>query len=449
MKELPGPRGLPLVGTIHPFLGEDFLAPLLRLFERYGPLFRLRLPLGMRLVVLAHPEAVERVLRTRRDNYVKGSVYDGARILLGDGLVTSEGPLWQRQRNLARPAFTTPALQGYLEAMAESTGEALDRWASREPGAPLDAQGEMSRLTMDITGRTLFGMDISDQSGHASAAFTAALKAIGKRGPSDLQLPLWVPTPGNLRFRGTLRELDALVYAIIERFHTLPAEQVEHTLLGAYMGSRDPETGEAMSDRQLRDEVITLYLAGHETTASLLAWSLYCLSRNPQASARVVAEIDATLGGEVPDLAQLKALRYTEQFIDEVLRLYPPAWTIARNAMEADEVMGYGVPRGSMVMLPIYMTHRMRAFWPDPEVFDPERFSPSAAKDRHPFAWLPFSLGPRMCIGMHFALYEAKMVLGLLLRRFSVRLAVDQDIGCRAQGTLRPARPIRVFLTPR
>lgn len=449
MRELPGPRGLPLFGTVGPFLTKDLLKPFGRLVAEYGPLFRVRLPLGHRLMMIAHPDAVEQVLRSGRENYVKGSVYDGTRLLLGQGLVTSEGHLWRRQRELANPAFRPAKLEQYLNVMADCTAQLLTTWQTTGHSGSRDAQREMTRLTLAIVGRTLFGLDLSQHSERTAAAFGAALAAIGRRGPGSLQVPLWLPTPGNRRFRRTLDELDTMVYGVIGRFRAGQAENADQTLLGAYLESRDPATGTGMDDRQLRDEVITLYLAGHETTASLLSWALYRLARHPDVQAKVAAEIDARLPDGVPSLEQLKGLQYTSQVIHEVLRLYPPAWTVARNAVHDDEVMGYRVAAGTIVMVSPYFAHRLPEFWPDPSRFDPERFTSAAIAGRHPFAYFPFSLGPRICIGLQFSLYEARLVLGMLLRQFEIHPTGDPEVGTRAAGTLRPDGELSVLLRPR
>ena len=448
-RELPGPTGWRLGGTFASLLQGDLLNPFVGLFERYGPLFRIPLPLGHDLVMLAHPDAVEQVLRSRQKNYCKGSVYDGARLLLGNGLVTSEGELWRRQRALANPAFRPAKLEQYLSTMGTCTRALIASWIPQAGRTPIDAQAEMTRLTLAIAGRTLFGLDLSAQSERASRSFGAALAAIGRRGPSNLQMPLWVPTPSNLRFRRTLRELDDLVYDIIWRFRAGQAENAEQTLLGAYMGARDPETGEAMSDRQLRDEVVTLYLAGHETTAGLLTWALYWLARRPDIAERVTAEIDDHVVNDNPSADDLKALEYTARFVNEVLRLYPPAWTIARNALSEDTILGYRIPAGAIVMLSPYLAHRWGEVWPHPLRFDPDRFTPEAVRGRHPFAYFPFSLGPRICIGMQFSLLEARLVLSLIVRRFNVEPLHGPEIGCVAAGTLRPNQSIRIKLVQR
>jgi cytochrome P450 len=449
MRELPGPRGVPLLGTITPFIGKNLLRAFGGLVAEYGPLFGVRLPFGHRLIMVAHPDGVEQVLRSGRKNYVKGSVYDGARILLGQGLVTSEGELWRRQRELANAAFRPIKLAQYLTLMADSTAGLLADWHAANHVKSIDIQREMTRLTLSIVGRTLFGMDLGLEHERAAKAFGAALQAIGRRGPGLLQVPLWLPTPANVGFRSTLNELDQMTYRAIREFRAGRAENADQTLLGAYIESRDPDTGAGMDDRQLRDEIITLYLAGHETTASLLAWALYQLSRHPEIQARVRDEIDAELTDQQPTFEQLKALQYTSQVINEVLRLYPQAWTVARNAIQEDAIMGRQVTAGAIVMVSPYFAHRLAEFWPEPSRFDPERFAPAAIAGSHPFAYFPFSLGPRICIGMQFALYEARLVLGMLLRQFDVHTVSGPEVGTCALGTLRPDGELRVLLRPR
>jgi cytochrome P450 len=448
-RELPGPTGWALLRTLALFLHGDLLSPFERLFDSFGPVFRLQLPLGHDLVMLAHPDAVEHVLRSKQENYVKGSVYDGARLLLGNGLVTSEGSYWQSQRALANPAFRPSKLEQYLVAMTDCTRQLVSSWERGAGPGKIDAQEAMTRLTMAIVGRTLFGLDLDQQSDRARESFDTALSAIGRRGPANLQVPLWLPTPGNLRFRKALRDLDTIVYDIIGDFRSGQAEGADQTLLGAYLTARNPDSGEGMSDQQLRDEVITLYLAGHETTASLLTWALYWLGRRPDIAEQVTAEIDAEIPSDSPSMEELKKLPHTSRFINEILRLYPPAWTIARNAVEEDMVLGYRIPAGAIVMLSPYLAHRWGQVWPDPSRFDPDRFAPDVARDRHPFAYFPFSLGSRICIGMQFSLMEARLVLALILRRFRVQGLSGPEVRCVAAGTLRPDRPIRIELVRR
>lgn len=446
---LPGPRGLPGIGAVHPFPFRGILGTFVAMADRYGPCYRVPLPFGQTAVTLSEPDAVDRVLRSNRENYPKASVYDGARLLLGNGLVTSEGSFWERQRRLAQPAFKNTRLARYLHTMGDCTERLLEEWRGGLDGAGIDLHAAMTRLTMNIVGRTLFGLDLSDQNSSAGEAFTHALRGIGTRGPGNLQVPLWLPTPGNLRFRQALRKLDILVYEIIRRFRAGGAEQADHTLLGAFVAARDPQTGEGMSDQQLRDEVVTLYLAGHETTASLLTWTFYALAREPEMAARVLEEVDTLSPDAVPTLEGINRLTYLPRVLSEVLRLYPPAWTIARNVLEDDLVCGYRVPAGCFVLLSPFITHRLEAHWPKPQRFDPERFTPENSKGRHPFAYFPFSAGPRVCIGKHFSLYEAQLVLAMVLREFRVEVADGRPVGFKSVGTLRPDRTIQARIMRR
>jgi len=446
-QSLPGPRGLPLIGHVTPFMRHGILGAFDTLAKRYGPCYRLPLPFGNTAVVLAHPDGVERVLRSNRDNYIKGAVYDGARLLLGEGLVTAEGQAWERQRALAQPAFNSAQLAVYLRTMTECTGEMLGEWRKLAPGESLNLSDAVTRLTLAIAGRTLFGLDLSGHSSKAGKAFRDGLRGIGSRGPGGLAVPLWLPTPVNVRFRRALLTLDKLVYDIIRRFHAGEAGGSGHTLLGMLMSARDPETGKGMSDRQLRDEIVTLYLAGHETTANMLVWTFYLLSRSPAVRDRLEQELD-TLPPGPPSLAALKGLEYAPMVLSEALRLYPPAWTIARNVLDDDEVCGYRVPAGAFVLLSPYITQRLDAFWPDPGRFDPQRFTAENVRGRHRFAWFPFSAGPRVCIGKQFSMLEGQLILAQVMREFRVHVD-NETLGFKSEGTLHPDQPVKVRLERR
>ena len=436
-----------MIGHVTPFIRHGILGAFDSLARRYGPCYKLPLPFGNTAVVLAHPDGVERVLRSNRDNYHKGTVYDGARLLLGDGLVTAEGRDWERQRALAQPAFNSAQLGIYLRTMAECTEDLLCEWRQLPAGKSIDLTETATRLTLAIAGRTLFGLDLSGHSNSAGKAFRDGLRGIGSRGPGGLAVPLWLPTPVNLRFRRALVTLDKLVYDIIRRFHSGEAGHSGDTLLGMLMAARDPETGQGMSDRQLRDEIVTLYLAGHETTANMLVWTFYLLSRSPDVRERLEQELDSLPEGSL-SLAALKGLDYAPRVLSEALRLYPPAWTIARNVIDDDEVCGYRIPAGSFVLLSPYITQRLEEFWPDPGRFDPERFTTANVRGRHRFAWFPFSAGPRVCIGKQFSMLEGQLILAQVMREF--RVHVDGGtLGFRAEGTLHPDRPVSMRLERR
>ena len=446
-QSLPGPHGLPLIGHVTPFIRHGILGAFDSLARRYGPCYRLPLPFGNTAVVLAHPDGVERVLRSNRDNYIKGAVYDGARLLLGEGLVTAEGHAWERQRATMQPAFSSTRLAAYLQTMTGCIDELLVQWRQIPSGQHIDLSAEMTRLTLDIAGRTLFGLDMSEQSGRAGKAFRDGLRGIGSRGPGGLAVPQWLPTPVNIRFRRALVTLDRLIYDIIRRFRAGEAVNPENTLLGILMSARDPDTGEGLSDRQLRDELVTLFLAGHETTANMLVWTFYLLSRSLDVRGRLEQELD-TLPDGPPPLSTLKKLEYAPMVLSEALRLYPPAWTIARNVINDDEVCGYRVPGGSFVLLSPFITQRLEKFWPDPERFDPQRFTAANVRGRHRFAWFPFSAGPRVCIGKQFSMLEGQLILAQVMREFRVNVD-SKTLGFKAEGTLHPDRPVSMLLERR
>jgi cytochrome P450 len=444
---LPGPRGLPLIGHVTPFIRHGILGAFESLAKRYGPCYQLPLPFGNTAVVLAHPDGVERVLRSNRDNYIKGAVYEGARLLLGEGLVTAEGRAWEQQRALAQPAFNSTQLATYLRTMTECTEDLLSEWRKLPIGKSINLSEAATRLTLAIAGRTLFGLDLSGHSNNAGRAFRDGLRGIGSRGPGGLAVPLWLPTPVNVRFHRALVTLDKLVYDIIRRFHAGEAGSSEDTLLGMLMAARDPETGQGMSDRQLRDEIVTIYLAGHETTANMLIWTFYLLSCSPAVRERLEQELDSLPDGS-PSLPALKGLEYAPMVLSEALRLYPPAWTIARNVITDDEVCGYRVPGGSFVLLSPYITQRLEEFWPDPEQFDPQRFTAANVRGRHRFAWFPFSAGPRVCIGKQFSMLEGELILAQVMREFRVNVD-SKTLGFKAEGTLHPDRPVSMRLERR
>ena len=446
-RPLPGPRGLPLLGSVTPFVRHGILGAFESLTEHYGPCCKLPLPFGNIAVVLAHPEAVERVLRGNLDNYIKGTVYDGARLLLGDGLVTAEGHAWERQRALTQPAFKSAQFAFTYGPWPSVPRTSYANGGKLPAGESIDLVEATTRLTLAIAGRTLFGLDLSGHSNVAGKAFRDGLRGIGRRGPGGLAVPLWLPTPVNVRFRRALVTLDTLVYDIIRRFRDGEAGRSGETLLGMLMPARDPESGQGMSDRQLRDEIVTLYLAGHETTANMLIWTFYLLSRSPDVRDRLEQELD-TLPEGPPSMAALKGMDYAPMVLSEALRLYPPAWTIARNVINDDVVCGYRVPGGSFVLLSPYITQRMKEFWPDPERFDPQRFTPANVRGRHRFAWFPFSAGPRVCIGKQFSMLEGQLILAQVMREF--RVNVDSGpLGVKAEGTLHPDRVVNMRLERR
>ena len=439
--EVPRLKGLPLVGNLPQFRRRP-LATLLGAAREGGDVARLDLA-SERFYLLSHPEHVRHVLQENPRNYVKG--YGKAAVLLGNGLVMSEGSFWRRQRRLMQPAFHRKRLAGFAGVMVRETARMLDSWEARaSAGRPLDVAMEMTLLAQRIIVRTMFGTDVAEEGEGIARAFETALGGIETR----FLIPLWMmrlPLPANRRFEGALSTIDEAVHRIIRERRRRQEEGDD--LLGMLTGARDEETGEGMSDRQIRDEVTTIYLAGHETTAVTLAWAWYLLSKHPGVARAVREEVGRVLGDRTPGIEDLNDLVYTRAVLDETLRLYPAAWTVSRKAVGEDEIGGYRIPAGQTLFLSPYVTHRREDFWPNPEGFDPQRFLPGNGEDRPRFAYFPFGGGPRMCIGNNFALMEATLIVAMVMQRYRLDLVPGKTVEPNPRGTLRPHPG--VWMTPR
>jgi cytochrome P450 len=461
----PGPRSLSPFGNL-PAIQRDPLGTFLKGRRQYGDVVRYRGGIWYAYLV-SHPDDIKHVLQDNNQNYRKGFSYEILKPVLGLGLLTNEGESWLSQRRLAQPAFHRQRLARFSEDMAGSIERMLRRWDDRQDRrAPVDALGEMTRLTLEIVSRTLLGSDVGEQADSVSSAVTELNEHVNHRVTHLFSLPEKYPTARNRRFHHRLRLLDGVVYGIIERHraaltHSTGSgqapgpppikERVASTddLLSMLLQARDADTGEGMSDRQLRDEVMTIFLAGHETTANALTWTWYLLSRNPEAEARLHDELDRVLGGRTPSFADLRELPYSRMVIEETLRLYPPAWAIGRFAAGDDEVGGYRIPATSQLVMSPYVTHRHPEFWDLPEVFDPERFLPEKAAGRPRFAYFPFGGGPRQCIGADFAMIEAQLALATVAQRYRLRLPPGRVVEPEPLVTLRPKGGMPMHLQPR
>jgi cytochrome P450 len=441
----PGPRGYPVIGNLPDVIRLGMPELMRQSWQRYGDVVRFKVA-GRTMILMAHPDHVRHVLYDNRDNYYKGETYQNFRLLSGNGLITSEGDFWKRQRRLAAPAFHTTAIAALGEIMTGASVDMLNAWdaqANGGPGVRFDLHQEMTRITLRIVGESLFGQDLRGDMDVSAPAFAVALREVMDRGSAGFALPMWLPTPGNRRLRRALEALDALVYRIIDHQRRQPSAppgspgSAGH-LLAMFMAAVDEETGERMDDRQLRDEIITMYLAGHETTALALTWTWHLLSHHPAIYDRLEAELAEVLGGRVPTVADLPRLRYTRMVLEESMRLYSPVWTIARDVRADDAVSGYHIPAGATVMLSQYVVHRRPELWPDPERFDPERFTPERVKERHKFAYFPFSTGPRVCIGNTFTLVEGTLILATVCQRYRMRPLVGPVVPPDIQITYRP-----------
>ena len=391
------------------------------------------------------PEYIEHVLLTNQKNYGKSHFLRRALgPLLGDGLLISEGEFWRRQRRIAAPAFHNKRIAGFVATMAECTEATLARW--RGMTEPFDVAAEMMGLTLDIIARTMFSKDVRGEV-ETVRRLTDVVVALPPNMLDLLGFPEWLPRRQPPAYRRVIAEFDAMVARLLTERRADGIDRGD--LLSMLLAARDPETGEGMSDKQLRDEILTIFLAGHETTANALTWTWYLLARHPEAEARLHDELDRVLGGRPPSFADLAELKWTRMVLEEAMRLYPPAHTISRTALGEDRIGGVRVPRGASITISIYVTHRSPNIWPEPERFDPERFAPAAVAARHRFAYLPFGGGPRICIGSSFAMAEAQVIVAAIAQRYRVRLAPGHVVEPIGLVTLRAKSGVWVTLEPR
>jgi len=443
---MPSPRGHLLFGSLLD-IQRDPLAFLLKTQREYGDTVRVRL--GPKTIFIAtHPDDVQHVLQENARNYRKGSHYEMLKPVFGNGLMLSEGDFWLKQRRIVQPAFHRQRLGHFATTMTDLTLAMLDRWeASAARGLPVDAWHELVRLTLSIVCTTLFGVDISKDADGVGEAHSICLQHANHRIVSLFALPEAIPTPDNRRYQKSV----ALIHDVIDRLIDERRESGEDKgdLLSTLAFARYEDTGELMDREQLRAEIITLFLNGHETVSDALGWAFFLLSKQPMVAQRLQHELQTVLGGRTPTMADLPKLQYTSWVIQETMRLFPPAWVIERDTLEADEIGGYQIPPKSTVVLSQWATHRHPDFWENPEGFDPERFSPERSEERHRFAYFPFGGGPRLCVGSNFAMMEMTLILATVAQRFALDLVPGHAVVMEPVITLRPRFGIMTTLRPR
>lgn len=436
------PPTVPLLGHI-PLNMDQRLDFLMRTALESGDVVRFEFP-HITAHLVAHPDHVQQVLVDQHRLFTKQTRgYRKLRTFLGNGLVTADGDFWLRQRRIAQPAFHKKRIAGFADAMARAAEDTTLRWSRyADSGESFDVAAETSRLALRIAGETLLSSDPSDRANAVSAALTTVLHEANHRINTLWSPPEHWPTPRNRAYREAARELDAIVLEIIERRR----RGAEHRddLLQMLLEARDPDTGAAMDDKQLRDEVMTMFLAGHETTANALAWTFLLLSRYPAVARALTEEAREVLGDRVATADDLPKLDLARRVLNESMRLYPPVWIIGRSPSQDVEIGGFDVPAGSLVFVSQWVTHRHPRFWEDPEGFDPDRWLPERAKPMHRYQFFPFAAGPRMCIGAGFAMMEGQLVLATIARRLRVDLVPGHPIVPEPLITLRPKHGIRV-----
>jgi cytochrome P450 len=439
MRLPPGPSerlfGLPFYRRLR----RDRLAALEYLARTYGDVSTFKTG-PQRLVLLNHPDYVEDVLITRARLFKKGRALERAKGLLGDGLLTSEGALHQRQRRLAQPAFHKKRISGYADAMGAQAQGTAQRWRD---GAELDIVAEMNRLTLTIVSETLLGTDVDAEAAEVREAITRVLEAFPLTMSPFAPLLERLPLPIVRRYERAQARLDRLVYQMIEDRRRRPDDRGD--LLSMLLLACDEEgDGGRMTDKQVRDEAMTIFLAGHETTANALAWTWYLLAQHPHVERRLHGEVDALRHDRPPTAEDVGRLPYTRMVLAESMRRYPPAWAIGRRALEDFAIGGYTVPRGTVVLVSQYLLHRDPRFFPEPECYDPDRWLPERQKGRPKFAYFPFGAGSRVCIGEPFAWMEGVLVLATLARRWRLELLETTPVPVQPTITLRPGRAIRM-----
>jgi cytochrome P450 len=420
----------------------DFLTTAL---DRYGEIFHV--PIGPRhFNLVASPEYARHVLITNAVNYRKGWIHEKLKPLIGEGIFTSNGELWRRQRRTIQPQFHRDVVRTLAASMIDTVSETIERWRPvAERGDVVDLFPEMSRMTLDVVSRALFSVDIDRHTKVVGDALTTALEHTHERLFMLVDLTDIVPTRRHRRYHEALDTLRGIVGGIIQQRHSSGEKRPD--LLQLLLDARDPATGEAMSDLELRDQVMTVLLAGHETTASALAWSWYLLATNPAVDRTLREAIGRTIGDRRPTVADLPTLAYPRQVFEESLRLYPPLHAFPRDALADDVIGGYRIPAGNTVTICTYLIHRNPRLWDHPEAFDPDRFAPGHAS-RDQFAYMPFGIGGRKCMGADFAVFEGTLAIAMISQAFRMELADPAAVKPLPQITFRPTTvPVHLVST--
>jgi len=437
----PGPKGLPFVGVALE-LRRDPLALLRRVAREYGDIVSIPVPLGTR-ILLNGPALIEQLLVVQQAKFHKSTLTKAVtERMLGQGLLISEGEFWRRQRRLAQPAFHRSRINEYGAAMTEIAAAHIGGWRD---GQVCDVAHEMMALTLDVAVRTLFGTALPGEAQQVGRAVTFLMRHQLGRMRAPLRIPASWPTPRNRRAEREFALLDSMVYRIIAERRDKGRVNHGGDLLSMLMGAMD-EDGSQMTPKQLRDETMTLFLAGHETTAQTLGWAWYLLSENPAAETRLHEELRGVLGGRAPEAADLARLPYLQAVVSETLRLYPPAYILARTSIAPCHIGGYDIPTGTTVLMSQWVTHRDARYFDDADAFRPERWLGGLAERLPAGVYLPFGDGPRRCIGQGFALLEAALVIATVAQRFRLRLVTGHRVAPEPLVTLRPKYGIRMTL---
>ncbi len=439
----PGPKSvIPGINLFH--LRRDRIGFLKRIADEYGEIAYFKL--GPQPVFLINnPDYIRDVLVTHNKQFMKGEGLQRAKRLLGEGLLTSEGEFHLRQRRLAQPAFHRQRIAGYAATMVEYATRLRDDW---QEGKQHDVAREMMRLTLAIAGKTLFDADVETEADEIGDALSQAMELFNSLTLPFSQYLEKLPLPAMKRFKRARERLDETIYRMISERRASGEDRGD--LLSMLMHARDTEgDGTGMTDEQLRDEAMTIFLAGHETTANALTWTWCLLSQNPEAEARFHDEVDRVIGQRMATAEDYPRLTYTEMVFAESMRMYPPAWIIGRRALNDYQINGYQIPAGSIILMSQYVMHHNPKYFPEPERFDPERWTPEAREARPKFSYFPFGGGPRLCIGESFAWMEGVLVMATLAQRWRMRLVPGHPVELQPLVTLRPKYGMQMTIESR
>lgn len=427
----PGPDGWPVIGKTRAF-ASDRLGFVTRMARVFGDVVRIPIAGRTDFYALYHPDHIRHVLVENNRNYHKGEFFQRQLGFLGTGVLNADGEAWRRQRHLVEPAFHPERIEAYADPMVAFTERLIE---SYDDGEVRNVHGDMMRLTLAIVAKALFDVDIREAEADIERALEAVMAHTRRRTSRLVDFPDWVPTPGNREYHRAAADLEAVVDDIIDRRRGADdAGDVVSMLIDT-----EGEAGERLTDEQIRNEVMTLLLAGHETTAQALTYTLYLLAHHPGREERLLEELEAVLAGAPPTVEDVADLVYTERVVTESMRLYPPVWSIVREPIEDDRIGGYRIPAGETVAIYQWVTHRDSRFYDEPQRFHPDRWTDAFRQNLHPFAYIPFSAGPRRCLGDRFAKQEAVLVLATLLQAVGFEALSGEDLDLAPSITLRPA----------
>lgn len=440
----PGPEPLPVIGNLLDIRSKGFIDFYMDVWRTYGDIAQIKLgPMPSYLFI--RPEHIHHVLVKNPDTYVKGSSMNKLRGAIGNGIFTMEGEEWRGRRKMMQPTYTPKGIQQFADIMSSAADDIVQRWNGMSADTVFDMNVEMTRATMSVISQSIFGMDINDNFKEIGDSLHGLLEFVSNGVTALMEVPLFVPTPKNQRYKNDKKVVAEFIYGIINKRRE---EGLRNDLLSMMMTMQD-EDGQTMNDEELHNEVLINFFAGNETTASLLTWTWYYLAKLPDIEAKLHEEVDRVLQGRIPTLDDIENLPYTRMILEETLRLYPPVMMTARSATEDDVVDGYKVPAGALAIVMPYATHRHPEFWERPDEFYPEHFLPEAVEKRPRYAFFPFGAGQRICIGNHFAMMETIIIVAHVAQHYKARFSVPHDGGIRFAGVIRPAQPLMMHLEKR